>query len=347
MVLPATDLLATQGFFVDRLGFSLVSILGADDPQEVVLEGRGLRVRLDRAATHAPGVLRVPGIESSTVLVAPNGTRIETMPSPDAVTPMQPVRARSGITHPGQESAWHTGRAGMQYRDLVPDRAGGGLIVSHIRIPDGGEVPDYVHHHAVSFQVIFCARGWVEVVYEDQGPPFRMVAGDCVLQPPHIRHRVLWCSPGFEVYEAAAPAVHETFVDREMTLPTTEHRPDRDFGGQRFVRHQVANATWSLSAGGAWEVRDTGIAAATGDLGRVLVWRVPPGGQAATVAGLSDPGRALVAVVLNGHATVSIAVGAPEPVHAGSCIVLAPDDNSEWSGCSPDLEVLTMSLRSR
>ncbi len=56
-------------------------------------------------------------------------------------------------------------------------------------IADAGPVPDYVH-----FQMIYCYKGWVRVVYEDQGEPFVMNAGDCVLQPPEIRHRVLECS---------------------------------------------------------------------------------------------------------------------------------------------------------
>ena len=71
----------------------------------------------------------------------------------------------------------------MEYRDLLPDRLGGRLIASHIRIRDGGPVPDYVHYHAIDFQLIYVRAGWVRVVYEDQGPPFVMHAGDCVVQP--------------------------------------------------------------------------------------------------------------------------------------------------------------------
>ena len=44
-------------------------------------------------------------------------------------------------------AAWSTGRAGMLYRDLVPDRQGGRFIASHIRLADGGPVPDHVHFH--------------------------------------------------------------------------------------------------------------------------------------------------------------------------------------------------------
>ena len=72
----------------------------------------------------------------------------------------------------------------MLYRDLVPDRLGGSIIASHISIPDGGPVPDMVHYHTIGFQLIYCYRGWVRLVYEDQGPEFIINAGDCVIQPP-------------------------------------------------------------------------------------------------------------------------------------------------------------------
>src|SRR3546814_7577110 len=104
----------------------------------------------------------------------------------------------------------------MHYRDLIPGRLGGRFIASHIRIPDGGEVADYVHYHRVRFQMIFCKTGWVRVVYEDQGPPFVLHAGDCVLQPPQIRHRVLEASAGLEVVELGCPAVHETCADHGL-----------------------------------------------------------------------------------------------------------------------------------
>lgn len=133
----------------------------------------------------------------------------------------------------------------MRYRDLLPSRFGGALIASHIQIPAGGPVPDYVHWHDIEFQTICCVRGWVEVVYEDQGPAFVMRAGDCVLQPPGIRHRVLRCSDMMEVIEVSGPAEHFTHVDHELRLPTSFIDPSRDFGGQRFVRHRGSEAPWT------------------------------------------------------------------------------------------------------
>src|SRR5207244_7041714 len=121
--------------------------------------------------------------------------------------------------------------------------------------------------HRVRFQMIYCAKGWVRAVYEDQGPPFVLREGDCVLQPPGIRHRVLESSPDLEVIEIGSPADHETFADHELELPTASVRPDREFGGQRFLRHEAASAAWHRRAGDGLDgldVRDLGIAAATG-----------------------------------------------------------------------------------
>ena len=65
---------------------------------------------------------------------------------------------RSGTLNlkPASDSEWVTGRAGMMYRDLLPDRLGGKLIASQIRIIDAGEVADSVHYHKIDFQIIYC-----------------------------------------------------------------------------------------------------------------------------------------------------------------------------------------------
>ena len=165
---------------------------------------------------------------------------------------------------------WITGRAGMEYRDLIPDRLGGKVIASHIRLTKGGEVPDYVHYHKVDFQMIYCKRGRIRVVYEDQGPPFWLETGDCVLQPPEIRHRVLECTAGAEVIEVSMPAEHETWVEHEITLPTLKLKPDRLFGRQRFVRHVSSGKSDAFR-------RDTGIKTTTGGLADVFVLRLRSG----------------------------------------------------------------------
>ena len=168
---------------------------------------------------------------------------------------------------------WTIGRAGMEYRDLIPGRLGGKVIASHIRLTTGGEVPDYVHYHKVDFQMIYCKFGRIKVVYEDQGPPFWLETGDCVLQPPEIRHRVLECTAGAEVIEVSMPAEHETWVEHDIKLPTAELKPDRDIGGQRFVRSIAADAEWQPSEFRGFEARDSGINAATSGLVNVQMLR--------------------------------------------------------------------------
>ena len=147
------------------------------------------------------------------------------------------------------KAPWVIGRAGMAYRDLIPGRLGGSIIASHIRIPDAGPVPDMVHYHTVGFQLIFCYSGWVRLVYEDQGPPFVLGAGDCVIQPPRIRHRVLEASENLQVIEIGVPAEHVTTVDHEMTLPTPTVNRVRYFDGQVFC-HSLASQARSGRRGG-------------------------------------------------------------------------------------------------
>ena len=138
--------------------------------------------------------------------------------------------------------------------------------------PAGATSPTRCTYHRIRFQLIFCARGWVDLVYEDQGPPFRLEAGDCVVQPPEIRHRVLHASEGLEVIEIGCPAVHDTFIEHELALPTPTVDDARSFGGQRFVRdvaasRHVGSRGCSTASGRA----TTGVAGATDGLAGVRV----------------------------------------------------------------------------
>jgi len=286
------------------VGFRIDMIEPADAPAAIALSGEGLRLRLERG-DGPPATIRILADEPRTLEV-PGGTRLELGPAPPA--PDVPALAAAPVVTHAAGGAWHAGRAGMAYRDLVPGRLGGWLIASHIRIPDGGPVPDYVHHHAVRFQLLVCRAGRVRVQYEDQGE-IVMEPGDCVLQPPHIRHRVVECSPGFEIVEVACPATHPTFVDHDLALPTPHHRPDRDFAGQRFLWHRAAAAPWRDDAG--WQARDLELRAATGGLvdGRVL--------RAEAGAPRVLDGALRLGFVLAGRATLSL---------AGAEHALGPDD---------------------
>jgi len=229
------------------------------------------------------------------------------------------------ISRPGATSdAWYVGRAGMQYRDLIPGRLGGRFIASHIRIPDGGETQDYVHYHKALFQMIYCKAGWARVVYEDQGPPFALEAGDCVLQPPEIRHRVLESSPGLEVIEVASPAEYETCADHEMRLPTREVLPERLFGGQRFALHRASEASWSPWRLDRFVARDTGVAAATNGLAGA---RVVKSNTAITIIADGHAGELLFLFILDGKLRIdSRGQGNHQLLAGDSCVIPAGVD---------------------
>jgi len=226
----------------------------------------------------------------------------------------------------------------MIYRDLIPSRLGGAVVASHISIPEGGPVADWVHIHKVTFQMIFCRRGWVRLVYEDQGEPFILSAGDCVLQPPRIRHRVLESSPGLEVVEIGCPALHETLADHDMPLPTGRNLPERDFNGQVFLRHVAADASWA-PCGQGFVRQETGMAAATCGVADVVVLR------AASGTGVDFPahdGDLLFGFVLEGAAILQ-RQGAHD-LAAADAFVIPPGEDWGIRNCSPDFALLQVAL---
>jgi quercetin dioxygenase-like cupin family protein len=345
VVVPCAELGDTLAFFVDRLGFRLDAIFPADAPLVAIVSGHGVRLRLQRDAEGAPPVIRLRCRDlaavargGATELIAPSGARVQLEPiEPTLVLP--PLRPAFALTRAGSESAWGVGRAGMQYRDLIPDRQGGRVIASHIRIPLGGAVADSVHWHDIRFQLIYCHRGWVKLVYEDQGAPFVMRAGDCVLQPPQIRHRVLECSEGLEVIEITSPAEHRTVIDHELALPTAALRSDRSFGGQRFARHEVAVAIWTPGPLEGFESRDLGIAAATGGLVAARVSR-RAGGVAASV--WTHGAELMFAFVLAGSLTLRCEGAGAHALAPGDAFVVPAGVRYALDERSSDLQLLAV-----
>ena len=349
VVLPARDLDANVKFFTERLGFQLDAIFPADDPATALVSGHGLKLRLERSGAGAPGTLRLLARDPKALAkaaggdgaaTAPNGTRIEFAES-DPPLSLPPEKPSFVVATMGGGAGWGVGRAGMLYRDLIPDRQNGRFIASHIRIPDGGPVPDYVHFHKIRFQMIYCYRGWVRLVYEDQGPPFVMQAGDCVLQPPEIRHRVLESSPGLEVIEIGCPAEHMTCVDHVLPLPNAKLDPTRSFGGQRFVHHVAAKAEWKPWRLAGFAARDIGIGAATGGLAGVKVARVTGAPKGETVR---HGGEFLFVFVLEGGATLDAGAEGTHRLAAGDAVTVPRGLPHRLSECSADLELLEVAL---
>ena len=346
VILPSPDFDVTLNFFRETLGFRLDAVHPADDPAVASLSGYGLRLRLERDAEGPPPALRIASIDPDEVLggaravTAPNGaavTVVDANPPLDLPPPDQTLT----ICKADGDGGWGVGRAGMLYRDLIPGREGGRFIASHIRIPDGGPVPDNVHFHKIRFQMIYNYKGWVRLVYEDQGEPFVMGPGDCVLQPPEIRHRVLECSDGLEVVEIGCPANHMTRLDHDLPLPTGRHLPERDFGGQRFVLHRAEETGWAPADLAGFEARDLGIAAATGGLAEVAVLRQAAGDIDVSV---QHSGEFLFHFVLEGRLTLTIDGRQPDVLAAGDSFTLPADLPCRVGAASGPLELLRVRL---
>ncbi len=343
--LPTQQLGDDIAFFTGVLGMRMDMIFPADSPRVAVFSGHGLRLRLEQGAEESPGTIRIltddpdDFADGQRALVAPNGTRVEI----EALNPalvLPETQHAYVVRRLADEAPWVIGRAGMQYRDLIPDRLGGTIIASHIRIPDAGPVPDMVHYHKVGFQLIFCVSGWVDVLYEDQGGMRRLTPGDCFIQPPEIRHRVMEASENLQVIEIGVPADHVTEIDHEMSLPTPELRPEREWSGQRFVHDIGAKAKWGAHRLPGFEARDTTIACNTGNVAGV--WVVRPGeGEPVWARNDAD---ILFGYVMAGAVTLS---GEGRPTHAlekGDAFVIPPEMKTRLSGASSDLQLLEVAL---
>lgn len=272
-----------------RQGFRVDLIYPADDPGTAVLSKGDEKVRLSSRVSAAPSEV-LPAFAPEFVLT------------------------RSGASA-GQ------GRAGMLYRDLIPSRLGGRYIASHISIPEGGPVGDWVHFHRIAVQMIYVRRGWVRVAYQDQGDPFVMREGDLVIQPPEIRHRVLESSDGLEVVEITAPALHATFADHQLELPNGRDA-GRLYGGQHFLHHVAAETPWTPFRG--VQAQETAVASATNGIADVRTIRAAEG------QGIRFPaheGELVFGFILDGSAALD--VGESHELGPADAFVIPPGE--EWT----------------
>ncbi|MFK7917181.1 MAG: cupin domain-containing protein [Ilumatobacter sp.] len=346
-VIDCIDLDGEVAFLCEHAGFRIHLVSPADDPRSVVLEHTlGSRIEIRRSDRNWPIQLRVPS-DDDRLLESPGGTVIHQRPDGSQV--LEALGAEMTVPHnhatlsvvETTAGTFGVGRAGMEYRDLLPDRSGGRFIASHIRILDEGDVGDWVHFHRIRFQMIYVVSGWVDVVYEGQGEPFRMHAGDCVLQPPEIRHRVLRSSAGLEVIEIGSPAEHDTIADHDMVLPTGVAEPGREFWGQRFVRHVASGSALSSWIDRSLSARETGIGAATGGLAGAVV--VSRSGDRRQTGELVHHGEFVMIVGLHGSARIELGAESVDLTPRSSVAVPAGLAWS-WSDTSPDHQALVVTL---
>jgi mannose-6-phosphate isomerase-like protein (cupin superfamily) len=129
--------------------------------------------------------------------------------------------------------------------------------------------------------------------------------------------------------------VHLTELDHELDLPTPQLRPDRDFGGQRFVWHRAADAPWQPWRVDGFECRDS--------VAGVRVVRAVPGSPLA--APRSDDAELVFWFVLTGRAVLRLDDGAAsEPLRRGDAVAVPGGRRWQLAEPSPDFELLDVTL---
>ena len=127
LVLPTTDLRADLPFFTKTLGMRMDMIYPADNPAVAVVSGHGLRLRLDAASTAPAGHLRLLSddwasfAEGVRELTSPGGTQV-TLDELNPPLVLPKTEHAFVVRRLADQAPWVIGRAGMMYRDLVPNR---------------------------------------------------------------------------------------------------------------------------------------------------------------------------------------------------------------------------------
>ena len=102
-------------------------------------------------------------------------------------------------------------RVYREYRDLGIAAATDGRVHAQIirttkPCPKGGSG---LHYHDLEFQMVFVLKGNSRVWFEGHGE-VEFNEGDCWIQPPGIRHNVMYYSEDYELLEITLPAEYET-----------------------------------------------------------------------------------------------------------------------------------------
>jgi len=120
VIMPSQDLDADMAFFMG-LGFRLDQIFPSEDPAVARMSGLGMLIRLEKGTDIPAPVLYLLAEDiPAEAFTAPNGCVIHFKPAnfqlvqPPTVHQFELRQLRDG-------APWVIGRAGMHYRDLVPN----------------------------------------------------------------------------------------------------------------------------------------------------------------------------------------------------------------------------------
>lgn len=93
----------------------------------------------------------------------------------------------------------------FQYKDLgIATATGGKVIAQLVRAGKAPEQGTGWRIHEAQFHMVLMLRGWARFMYEDRVT--LVEAGDCVHQPPGIRHFLFDYSRDMEYLEVVGPA---------------------------------------------------------------------------------------------------------------------------------------------
>lgn len=122
-------------------------------------------------------------------------------------------RQRFHISHLREEDFKVQGlRAYAKSRDLGFAEATGGMVEAHINRrarPFNAEEVAHRHFHDIRFQMVYVLKGWAKMEFEGQGE-VTMREGSAWIQPPGIKHTVLYFSDDYEILEVIIPANYDT-----------------------------------------------------------------------------------------------------------------------------------------
>ena len=161
-----------------------------------------------------------------------------------------------------------------------------------------------------------------------------------MIQPPEIRHRVLYASANIEVIEIGVPAQHVTTIDHDMELPNGPPNSGREFQGQVFVHYLKKEARPIPFRIPGFACLETGISKGTRGVAGVQVAMKSSGETCWT----SHNADIHFTFVMEGSMTLEGEGEEPRDLTIGDAFVCPPGMLTRYSRCSSDLELLEVTL---
>ena len=142
--------------------------------------------------------------------------------------------------------------------------------------------------------------------------------------------------------EIGAPAEHETFAEHQITLPTAQLKPDRDFSGQRFVRHVAEQSPWLPWRYSGFEARNTGIDTATSGYASAMTVRAK---KSAVITESKHQHQLLFMFILSGSATLEAGSDhETKQLQIGTSVTLPSTLNFKFEATADDTQFLLVEV---